>query len=275
MKNVEDVYALSPVQQGMLFHTLYDAGSGVYVGQLICSLHGNRNVPAFQQAWQQVVDRHPVLRTAFVWEGLDEPLQIVRRQVRLPWIVEDWRGLPPGEQEARLAAIVADDRRQGFVLSQAPLMRMALLQVADDAYHFVWSQHHLLMDGWALQLVINDVFTCYDAFTQDRKVTLARSRPYRDYIDWLERQDLARAEAFWRHTLAGFTTMTSLGVDHPAGPDDAASYAEQRLPIAESTTAALQALARQHGLTSNTMAQGAWALLLSRYSGETDVLFGA
>src|SRR4051812_12612675 len=106
MKNVEDVYALSPAQQGMLFHTLYDAGSGVYIGQLICSLHGNLNVPAFQRAWQPTIDRHPVLRTAFLWEGLEQPLQVVRRRVRLPWVLEDWRGLPAAVQQARLDAIV-------------------------------------------------------------------------------------------------------------------------------------------------------------------------
>ncbi|HEY0606584.1 MAG TPA: amino acid adenylation domain-containing protein, partial [Herpetosiphonaceae bacterium] len=249
---------------------------GLYVEQLAITLEGRLDLPAFQRAWQQVVERHPIFRTAFVWEDLDEPLQLVRQQVRLPWQVEDWQDLPSAEQDARLDAFLAADRRRGFDLAEAPLMRLALFQVADARYRCVWTQHHLLLDGWSVPLVFNEVFAYYDAFAKGQDLYLAHPRPYHDYIAWLQQQDLAQAEAFWRQLLHGFTAPTPLIIDRPLAPDAGeARYTDQHGVVDEQTTAALQALARQHGLTLNTVVQGAWALLLSRYSGEPDVVFGA
>jgi amino acid adenylation domain-containing protein len=279
-KNVEDLYPLSPLQQGLLFHTLYAPASGVYVEQLNCTLGGELNFDAFGRAWQQTIDRHPILRTAFVWEGLDEPVQVVRRSVRLPFTREDWRALPAAEQQERLRAYLKADLRQGFDLSKAPLMRIALLQLAEDSYQFVWSYHHLMLDGWCVPLVLREVFAFYEAFSRGESYAPQRPRPYRDYIAWLRRQDLRKAEAFWRQTLKGFHAPTPLPTVRAfdAADGEAAQqeeeYGEQEISLASDTTAALQTLARSQGLTLNTLVQGAWALLLSRYSGERDVVFG-
>ncbi|HEY0739400.1 MAG TPA: condensation domain-containing protein, partial [Herpetosiphonaceae bacterium] len=273
MKNVEDVYPLSPMQQGMLFHTLYDPG--LYAEQTICTLHGNLQIEAFQRAWQQVVDRHPILRTAFLWEGLASPLQVVRRQARLPWTIEDWRGVDQAEQQSRLQQFVHQDLALGFDLGKAPLMRLALFQSSDDAHHFVWSQHHILLDGWSLPLVLGEVFRSYEAFAQGRDLPLPRPRPYREYIGWLQKQDMQQAEAFWRRNLAGFTAPTPLGVDQALSVNaDTPPNAVYETRLDADLSATLQNLARQHGLTLNTVMQGAWALLLSRYSGEDDIVFG-
>jgi amino acid adenylation domain-containing protein/non-ribosomal peptide synthase protein (TIGR01720 family) len=273
---IDAIYSCSPMQQGMLFHTLYDARAGVYIEQTSLTLQGDLAVPAFQRAWRQVVARHTIFRTAFIWEHRDEPLQAVYRDVRLPWVEEDWRDLSLEVQETRLAAFITEDRNSGFVLSQAPLMRLALFRVAADVYHLIWSSHHLLIDGWSVPLVLNEVFACYDAFVRDQELDLPQPRPYRDYIIWLKQQDLAAAESFWRKTLAGFRAPTRLGVDHPFGPNaEAVRYASYEIQLTETTSTALQVLVRQHGLTLNTVVQGAWALLLSCYSGERDVVFGA
>ncbi|HEY0733775.1 MAG TPA: amino acid adenylation domain-containing protein, partial [Herpetosiphonaceae bacterium] len=212
----------------------------------------------------------------FVWAGLEQPLQVVQPQVALPWRVEDWRAVPTAEYELRFAAFLHADRRQGFVITDAPLLRLTLLRVADDAHYFVWTVHHLLFDGWSLPLVLNEVFATYEALLTGRALQYTPPRPYRDYIAWLQQQDLGQAEAFWRRTLAGVTAPTPLAVDRLISPEQAAvGYARERHHLAAATTAALNALARQHGLTLNTVVQGAWALLLSRYSGEREVLFGA
>ncbi|HEX6291276.1 MAG TPA: amino acid adenylation domain-containing protein, partial [Herpetosiphonaceae bacterium] len=275
-KDIESFYPLSPMQQGMLFHTLYDDGSGMYVEQLIIPVQSTLNVAAFQRAWEQVAQRHSIFRSTFVWEGIKTPVQVVHRRVDLPWELADWRDLSADEQQARLKAFLDADRQRGFDLAHAPLMRLALFRVADDTYQFVWSQHHMLMDGWSLPLVLNEVFVLYEAALQGREAPLPRPRPYRDYITWLQQQDLAQAERFWRQFLAGFTSPTPLGVDRALGPDAGPGdyrEVERLLPIERATT--LQALARQHGLTMNTVMQGAWAILLSHYSGEPDVVFGA
>src|SRR5690349_8936051 len=109
-KQIEAFYPLSPMQQGMLFHTLYDTDSRMYVEQTVFTLSGDLDVSAFKRAWEQVVDRHPTLRTIFMWEGLKAPVQIVNRRVELPWKLEDWRDLSPDEQEARIQTLLADDR---------------------------------------------------------------------------------------------------------------------------------------------------------------------
>ena len=276
-RTIEAVYPLSPMQQGMLFHSLYAPESGVYVEQLSCTLRGDLDIPAFQRAWQRVVDRHAVLRTSFVWRQLDKTLQVVHRRVTVPLEQQDWRGLSPAQQRARLDAFLQQERRRGFDLSRPPLVRLALMRTAEDAHTFVWSHHHILLDGWSLPLILGEVFALYEAFRQGRDLYLKPPRPYRDYIAWLQRQDLAKAEAFWRETLAGLTAPTPLVVDRAteAGEerDEAYGVLESHLPAA--TTATLQALARQHRLTLSTLVQGAWALLLHRYSGEDDVVFGA
>ena len=276
MKNVEDIYPLSPMQQGMLFHTLEAPESGVYFEQLSGVLGGELKVVGFAWAWQKVLEQHPILRTAFLWEGLEEPLQVVRARVRLPWVEEDWRGLSPLEQQGRLEAFLEADRARGFDLGQAPLMRCALLREAEDTYRFVLGFHHLLLDGWSVSLLLNEVLAFYEAYCRGRELRLERPRPYRDYIAWLQQQDLAQAEGFWREALRGITAPTPLGVGRDVGGRERAPrYAEQRLELSAAVTGGLRALAREHRLTLNALVQGAWALLLSRYSGEEKVVFGA
>jgi amino acid adenylation domain-containing protein len=278
MKNVEDIYPLSPTQQGMLFHTLYAPQSGIYCEQLGITFRAPLDIPAFKKAWECVVERHPILRTAFVWEKIDEPLQVVRQKVEIPWEEQDWQGLPAPEQAAALESFLRASRTRGFELAQAPLMRLALLRLSADAVHVVWNYHHLLLDGVSTNQVLHEVFTYYQALRQGHMPTLPRPRPYRDYIAWLQEQALPAAETFWRQHLAGFTAPTPLVVDRPkkAGTTATAeeSSGEYELRLSRATTTALQTFARQNQVTLNTLVQGAWALLLSRYSGESDVVFG-
>jgi amino acid adenylation domain-containing protein len=274
-ENIQDIYELSPTQQGILFHSLYSPESGVYFVQLCFTLHGLLNVVAFERAWQQVVARHTALRTSFYWENLDKPLQVVHQNVSVSLKQYDWRGMAAGEQQEQLEAFLESDRKQGFDLSQAPLMRLTLIRVADDSYQLVWSKHHLILDGWSTALVFKDVVEHYQALCQGQDLPFAPSRAYGDYIAWLQQQDLSKAEKFWRQALSGIqapTPLISLKVD--ISSDQKEGYDEQQIKVSTETTAALQSLARQHQLTLNTLVQGAWALLLSRYSGESDVVYG-
>jgi len=276
-KNIEDIYPLSPMQQGMLFHSLYaPRSSGMFVEQTICTLRGDLDISAFEQAWQRVVDRHSVLRTVVVGEGLKEPAQVVLREVQLSLERQDWCRLSLAEQETRLEAFLQAERACGFELSKAPLMRLALMRAAKDVYTLVWTYHHIVVDGWSLPLLFREVFALYEAFQQGEDLHLDSPRPYRDYIVWLRRQGLAEAETFWRRTLQGFTAPTPLMVDRPLENTTAQEerYGAIDTSLSAETTAALESLARQHHLTVNTLVQGAWGLLLSRYSGEEDVVFG-
>src|SRR5215217_5135113 len=275
LKEIEDFYPLSPMQEGMLFHSLYAPEVSAYINTFSNGLQGPLNVSAFQHAWQQVVNRHPALRSIFVREGLKQPLQFVYRQTTLPWEVQDWRELSTADQQQQLDAFLLADRARGFDLSKPPLMRFALLRLGDDLWHFVWTFHHILLDGWCLSLLLREVFGFYEAYTRGQQLQLPRPRPYRDYIRWLQRQDLGAAETYWRKRLKGLAAPTTLDFGEQRQPQDrASSYGEQSRDISEQTSRAVESLARQQQVTVNTVIQGAWAVLMSRYSGDRDVLYG-
>src|SRR5581483_4282174 len=272
---VQDIYPLSPMQQGMLFHSLYTPEHGVYVVQLSFSLRGNVDTEILEHVWQQVVDRHTALRTAFLWDDVENLLQVVYQHVQVSLVRYDWRGYTPERQQEQLAAFLQADRVQGFDLAEAPLMRLVCIQLAEDIYQLIWSYHHILLDGWSLPLVLSEIFSLYEAHTHGQSLQLKPALPYRSYISWLKRQDMKQAEAFWRKALQGFTTPTSLGVNTVSAEIVAdQSQGESILYLSAETTEALQQFARQQQVTLNTLLQGAWALLLSRYSGHDDVLFG-
>ncbi|MHB8595763.1 MAG: amino acid adenylation domain-containing protein [Ktedonobacteraceae bacterium] len=274
---IEDIYPVSPVQHGMLFHSLREQGAKVYFEQKVCTIHGEFHPLNFQRAWQRIVERHAVFRTAFIWKQRDEPVQVVLRHVRLPWEQYDWRELSSREKEQRLQIFLRADKLRGIELSQVPLMRLVLIQVAEDEYHFVWSLHHMLLDGWSYSLILKEIFAFYEAFNQGEELSLHSPQPYRDYIFWLRRQDLSQAERFWRQRLYNFRRPTPLGTV-PASDRSTSlpsRYGELQHRLPESFTAALLSFARQHRLTLNTLIQGGWALLLKHLSKESDIVFGA
>src|ERR1051325_8649236 len=217
-ENVEDIYELSPMQQGMLFQELYTPEHRPYVVQFVFILRGELNVRAMRDAWQRVVNHHPMLRTSFYWEKLGKTLQVVNRKVGLPLEREDWSGLDETEQRRGLDSYLEEDRRRGFVLSEAPLMRLKLVKLGERRHLLVWSHHHLLLDGWSLPLLFKEVFSNYEAELRGAPVEARRARPYRDYIEWLQQQPRGAAERYWRETLRGFTAPTPLAIDSPPPP---------------------------------------------------------
>src|SRR5438445_1308843 len=271
-REVEDIYPLSGLQQGLLFHSLYAPQSAVYVVSVTCRLGGRLDVAAFRRAWQHVVERHAVLRTAFVGHELDRPVQVVRRRVTLPFELHDWRGVLSAEQDERFAALLAEDRARGFDFAAPPLMRLHLMRVADAEWRLIWNSHHILFDGWSLPVLLDEVLAAYAAFSRGEAPRLAPVRPFRDYIGWLQRQDMAAAQRWWRDRLAGVTAPTTLGIDRPAATAGV-HYAEHDAAVPVEL-AELERFARHHKLTVNTLVQGAWALLLARYADSDEVVFG-
>ena len=272
-EEAEDAYPLSPTQQGFLFHTLLEPDSGVYVQQLHCRLEGELDPAAFEQAWRAAIARHPVLRTRFDWErDADRPVQVVLRRAELACAWEDLRDLPPEAQAHRFADHLARDRRRGFDLATLPLLRLAVFRTDERAHRLVWTHHHVILDGFSMPVVLGEVFALYEAAVEGRDAALPEAAPYRSFIRWLDRQDHAGAEAFWRAELSGVAGPTRLRMPRPAR---ASRCGTRRMALDEAETAILQDCARRNRLTLNTLVQGAWAIVVSRYSGEADVLFGA
>ncbi|NEU77735.1 non-ribosomal peptide synthetase [Nostoc sp. UIC 10630] len=273
--NIQDIYELSPLQQGILFHSLYAPESAVYFVQLCYSLKGNFNVVAFEQAWQEVVNRHTVLRTAFYWENLEKPLQVVHREVEVSLIQHDWRDIKPNEQPQKLQELLESDRTCNFDLTQPCLMRLNLIRYNDDCYYFVWSKHHLILDGWSTALVLKEVVEIYKSLYQGKNLPLVLDTSFGNYIGWLQQQDINKAKDFWQQLLQGVTAPTPLiNLNTQDSFKQPEKYNQQVIKLSQTTTATLQSLARQNQLTLNTLVQGAYALLLSRYSRETDVVYG-
>ena len=270
---LEDVYPLSPMQQGMLFHTLYAPQAGAYVLQLSARILGPLDLTVFRKAWAGLLARHPVLRTSFHWGGGGQPLQVVRRTAEVPLAYQDWTELPEDARRERLATSRREDLVRGFDLRTAPLLRLLLVKEGESAHRLVWNTHLIVMDGWSKALVLRELFALYTALSEHRDPGLAAPPPYRDFISWLLRQQTGEAEAFWRRELAGLAGATPLPGDRePAGRPE---IHQDRILLSTRTTEALQAAGRAAHLTLNTLLQGAWALLLARYAGEPEVVFGA
>ncbi|MCB1058237.1 MAG: amino acid adenylation domain-containing protein, partial [Acidobacteria bacterium] len=273
--DLEDLYPLTPLQESLLYHVLSAPGSDVGFEQSVSTLAGPLDVDAFDRTWRRVIERHPILRTSILVEDVPRPLQRVQRRVELRVAHHDWSDATADQQDARLEEFLRDDRRRGFDLDRAPLMRVALIRLAPERHQFVWSYSHLVLDGWCRGLVLDEVFTLYDAFRRGQEPELPRRRPFRDYVAWLDSQDRDQAEAFWTRTVAGLEGRTDLAVDRL----EAASAAGERYrwvdgALDETVSDGLEDFARRHGLTLNSLVQGAWAILASRYSGSRRVVHG-
>ncbi|WP_051722476.1 non-ribosomal peptide synthetase [Streptomyces albus] len=275
-KNVEAAYPLSPLQQGLLFHTLSRPGEPTYFEQIRCSIRGSLDRAAFEEAWNWVVARHPVLRTAFAWQRLKEPLQLVGRSVRVPLDWADWRGRP--DPEGDWQQLLREDRQRGFDMAKAPLMRLIARQVDDETHHFVWSHHHILLDGWSFGLVLHEALECYATLVgEGRPPVTGPARPFGDFIRYLGERDAGADETFWREYLRGFGAPTRLAVDRGQGVHEGGGGTEVTLSVTldRGTSATVQQQCARRGVSLSALAHAAWARLLGAYSGEDEVLFGS
>ncbi|WP_445570704.1 non-ribosomal peptide synthase/polyketide synthase [Pseudomonas sp. E102] len=267
-REVEDLYPLSPMQQGMLFHTLYEQQAGHYINQMRVEVQG-LDVERFRLAWQAATDTHDVLRSGFVWDGdFKHALQVVYKRVDVVLQLEDGRA--NADLAHCLENLATAQRQQGFALDAAPLLRLVVVRVADDRYHLIYTCHHILMDGWSNSQLLGEVLQRYSG----QSVAVSGGR-YRDYIAWLQRQDAAVSEAFWKPLLQRLEAPTRLA-DAVAKPTDAGvGYGDHVQVLDEALTRRLEAFARASKVTVNTLVQAAWLLLLQRYTGRETVAFGA
>lgn len=274
-KNIEDIYELTPMQQGMLFHTLYSEGSDAYFEQFCYNLIGELDEAIFQKAWEEIVKRHDVLRTSFQWKGISKPVQLVSKIVELPWKNLDWSDFTKEQQENEFRDFIKNDRAEGFSMEKAPLMRCTLIKLSEDSYQFVWSFHHIIMDGWSYPVLQNEVFTFYDALKKGESADLRRPISFKQFIIWLNHQDKKTAENFWRKELKDFETPTPMITDRENKLNNKVEEVKDlEIKLSTELTSNLQSLAKQNQLTLNTIIQGVWAIILSVYRGESDVLFG-
>ncbi|QDQ10096.1 non-ribosomal peptide synthetase [Streptomyces spectabilis] len=269
---VEDVWPLSPLQEGLLFHAaLDDQGADVYQGQRLLDLTGPVDAARLRAAWQALVARHPALRAAFRRRGTGEAIQVIARNVAVPWREADLSGLPDGEATAAMAELAHEERTERFDLAAPPLLRLLLIRLGETRHRLVLTSHHVLMDGWSLPVLLREMKALYAAHGDQS--TLPAPVSYRDYLVWLARQDKKAARAAWLRDLAGADEPTLVAPADPGRAPGTPEILTRDVPtrLAREVTA----FARRHALTVNTVVQGAWALVLARLAGRTDVVFGA
>ncbi|XCN74104.1 MAG: amino acid adenylation domain-containing protein [Candidatus Electrothrix aestuarii] len=267
---IEDIYPLSPMQQGLLYHALYESETGVYFEQLQLTLT-NLAPDEFKAAWQLQLERHAIFRSVFVTEQ-DQTLQVVLSHALMDWKMHDWREYSEEEQQKKLDQLLQSERAKGFDLAQAPLIRFDLIRLNELRYVFIQHSHHIITDGWSTPITFSEVRDSYLAFKRGQVPQLPRLRPYRDYIAWLQQQENTAVWDYWQHRLADFQSPTSLPIlEHEIEQPD---YQEVIYEIDSADTKQIQHVGRRQRVTLNTFVQAAWGILLSRYNQESDICFG-
>ncbi|KAE9648695.1 amino acid adenylation domain-containing protein [Pseudomonas sp. PB106] len=266
-QQIEDIYPLSPMQQGMLFHTLYEQQAGDYINQMCVDVQG-LDIERFRDAWQAALDTHDVLRSSFVWDGeFQRPVQVIHKHLPVPFTVLDWSCRD--DVTHAVVALAEAEQQQGFELGAAPLLRLVVVKTAANACRLIYTSHHILMDGWSNSQLLGEVLQRYSGHAP-----AATGGRYRDYIQWLNRQDMTLSETFWTAQLAGLQEPTRLARAFAAVAPR--SGHDERFHVLDTErTRRLNEFARGHKVTLNTLVQSAWLLLLQRYTGLDTVSFGA
>ncbi|WP_353961229.1 non-ribosomal peptide synthase/polyketide synthase [Paenibacillus sp. S-12] len=272
---LENVYTLTPLQKGMLFHSLLDADSEAYFEQVTFDLNGSLNVEAFTQGLDTLVQRNEALRTNFITGWRDEPIQVVFRERKCEVYFEDIRSASDEDPEKTIADFVSADKANKFDLAQGSLMRVTVLRTGDESYHVIWSHHHILMDGWCMSFMIKEVFDTYFAFQEKRTLELPPVTSYSRYIEWLEAQDAAKASRYWSEYLAGYDQQTKLPQEKTQLKQGAFEAAEIDVELSKELTGQIERVARQQQVTLNTFMQTVWGLVLQVYNNSEDVVFGS
>ncbi|WP_345599935.1 amino acid adenylation domain-containing protein [Thermocatellispora tengchongensis] len=264
---VQDVLPLTPLQEGLLFHSVYDRDSaGVYTPQLRLDVTGPLEEDALRRAFAELLRRHAALRAAYPHELTGTPVQVIVPEAELPWRGADLSGLAGPEREAALARLAAEERAEPFDPARPPLMRLALARLGDDRHRVILTHHHIVVDGWSMPVLARELFALYAGDTPPP------APPYRDHLRWLATRDRGQARAAWTRALDGCGEPTLLAPGAPAG---AHPQRHLTVEVPAALSRALHTLGRGHGMTMNTIVQAAWGLLLARLTGRDDVIFGA
>ncbi len=275
MKNVQDIYPVSPMQEFMLLHGLSNAKSDTLFNQFVFSVTAALDPNAFEQAWSLVVSSHSALRTAFIWQGVDTPQQVVRQSVKLKCESLDYRQHGEELRETAFARVLHDDREVGFDFRRAPLMRFILVRFGQQDWRVVWSSHHLILDRWCIDGLIAEFQQHYRAALSGTPGAVTRAPSYRDYIAWIQQQDRKAAFAYWRGYLAGFsqpsTTDELVASDH-LRDTERSSYAQ--CSLGRELTQRARLFSRNIGVTLGCVVQAALALAVNRVLKRADVVFG-
>ncbi|MBU9709582.1 amino acid adenylation domain-containing protein [Paenibacillus sp. AK121] len=275
---IDNVYTLTPMQKGMLFHSQLDsqaAANDAYFEQVSYDMQGQLDIQAFAESLNTLVRRHEALRTHFYFGRDTEPLQVVYRNRDCGFYYEDLRELDSDTRDTQLTNFKLQDKARGFDLRRDVLLRVAILRTGEDRYHFVWSFHHIVMDGWCLSLVNKEVFESYAALRERRVPELAPAVPYSRFIEWLEAQDRNAATDYWRSYLSGYEEQTALPAVKSGRKSEGYMASDWMTDWEHELALRAEETAKRYQVTMNTLLQTTWGILLQKYNNHSDVVFGS
>ncbi len=267
--NIADIYPLAPMQEGILFHSVSSPGDGLYMPQTALRIIGPVDAAALKTAWQSAIDRHPILRSGFFWEERDEPFQIAFRSIPVDFTTLDWTGADPATERDRLSALFSANRAKPFDLRRPPLIRIQWIRTGEEQSIMVVCYHHIVLDGWSIRQVLDELLSLYRSVTGRTGVALSPARPYGDYIGWLKTREREASIRFWHDRLEGFTRPARL-----LAGESTSRFERQRWELPQPLHQALLAYCATSGLTLNTLLQAALALLTARQLDRRDIIFG-
>jgi amino acid adenylation domain-containing protein/non-ribosomal peptide synthase protein (TIGR01720 family)/FkbM family methyltransferase len=276
--SIEDIYTLNPMQEGILFHSLYDRSSTAYLTQNPYRIHGQVDIDIATKSLDELCKRYDVLRTVFIYEGLQRPLQVVLKEGEIDFHFEDARKIVEKDilkKDALVDKFIIEDRQRLFDLSKDVLIRVSIIRLDDLEFEFIWSFHHILMDGWCTSLLIADYSDIYNSFLKQVPYCLPPVKPFRDYIKWLEQRNKKEAEDYWSQYLSGYEEKAGIAkIKSPAAGEE--SYEAQSLmfTLGKEKASALERLAKRNKVTLNAIFQALWGIILAKYNDKQDVVFG-
>ncbi len=272
---IESIYFLSGLQEGMLFHSLYDGKVSAYKEQFECDLTGV-DLGIFRKSWEYIIQKHTILRTAFYYDKFNIPVQCAYKKADLPIEILDYSKMNKDGQGQALAAYKEAERERGLDFNSAPLMRLAMIRLQDDRYKMIWTYHHIISDGWSMAILMEEFLNVYESFSGGKKVDLPEIDSYEDYIRYIERLDKNQERAYWKNYLKNIESGTLLPfIDKTSAlTKGAGSYDSVFLNIKGDKAQQIKNFVQGNHLTINTLMQGVWAYLLHAYTGSDDVVYG-
>ncbi|WP_298420582.1 condensation domain-containing protein, partial [uncultured Kordia sp.] len=275
-KNISSIYRLSPMQEGMLFHELYDQNSIAYTNQMVMSFPDGLNLDAFKASCNYVLKNHSILRTAFFHENLSVPIQSVFKKVEMPIKVVDFSNLSQNEQEKALKAAIVEDQHTSFDFTIPPLMRITAFKISEAEYQMVWTHHHIIIDGWSMPIIMSELLQAYDMYCDGKEPIEREEDIYKDYIDYIDSKDKKEETNYWETYMESLEEGSLLpfvgkNIERNKGVGE---FQSEKLIFDVDFTNQIREFCQLHHLTANTLVQGVWSYLLARYTGKAAIVFG-
>ncbi|WP_156483870.1 non-ribosomal peptide synthetase, partial [Metabacillus fastidiosus] len=272
VNKVEKIYPLSNMQKGMLFHSINGTSSNAYFEQMVLDIEGYIDETLFEESFNEIMKRHEILRASFNYK-MDEPLHVIIKGRKINFNYEDISKKDSNYKAKRIERYLKEDQEKGFDLTKETLMRIYLMKTEGTSYKLIWTFHHILLDGWCVGIILEELFTIYSNKLKGTKHQLEDPRPYSDYIKWLNNQDTEEGLEFWKNYLKGYQEKATIPKLNNSSTSEY-KRGEKVIEFSEELTEKVIQMAKRNNVTLNTVVQSIWGLILAKYNNTEDVVFG-